>query len=113
MIKITKNDGRILEKVDVGGSYLHDFDVAIAEKGPLPLNKFFVFGGELHSVILKHFSLKVDDYEANTEEYYAYGEVTCVKIAPDSNSLIAGTADGSLLCFEMNIKGFLKEPDLL
>lgn len=67
MIKIAKNDGRILETTYVGGSYLNDFDMFIPETGSLPLNKFFVFGGELHSLILKHYALKVDDYEIITE----------------------------------------------
>ncbi len=36
------------------------------------------------------------------ESYQAYGEVTCVKFAPDGSTMIVATADGSVLCFEFN-----------
>jgi WD40 repeat protein len=38
--------------------------------------------------------------ELLTEDYYAYGEVSCVKFSPDHKSVIAATADGSLLCYD-------------
>lgn len=61
--------------------------------------KYTAFGGELHSVFLHKINDVLGDDNGKAEEHYAYGEVTSIKFSPDGTNLIAGTADGSLLCF--------------
>jgi hypothetical protein len=60
LIKLAKHDGKVISTIRVGGSFLNDFDIfdGQAEHIGDSSHKFIVFGGEIHSVILKYLNTK-------------------------------------------------------